>query len=57
MLKMNHLAVVLMLVLAGCGSQPAPRSSVVYTSSEGIAFQSPSGAVHFYRFKSGTRGD
>ncbi len=52
---MKRLALLLTLVLAACGSQPAPRSSVVYTSSDGIAFQQPGGAIHFYRYQGGKR--
>ena len=45
------LALALTLALAACSSQPGPRARVIYTSSDGIAFQQPGGAVHFYRFK------
>lgn len=50
---MKRLAILLPLVLVGCGS-PIPRTlvpTVVYGASDGIAIQgSAGGAIHFYPF-------
>lgn len=48
------IAALAVLIVQGCTTTP-PRADVVYTSADGIAFKNPSGSVHFYSFKKGSK--